>query len=200
LPSGDYFSYTNYGKAWFSWEWLADVLLALIHKFGGLNGIAFWANATFALTFTLLFSWTAKRGGNVLVCLLFSRIAGFAAAVHWLARPHLFSMLLVLFWYMLLERIQKRVCAGRWQTRDTASRTFGRTAWCFVTGPLLLNFCGCRLNNRQARHAPCNSLELRFVCWLLKNPYFRAQLFFHCSEPLVEQFTSPNFHSFVVKS
>src|SRR6185436_12350385 len=42
LPTGDYFSYTNYGKAWFSWEWLADVFLALVHKYAGLNGIAFW--------------------------------------------------------------------------------------------------------------------------------------------------------------
>ena len=26
LPTGDYFSYTNYGKPWFSWEWLGGCL------------------------------------------------------------------------------------------------------------------------------------------------------------------------------
>jgi hypothetical protein len=91
---------------------------------------ALWlpSNVTFALTFTLLFSWTAKRGGNVLVCLLLSRVAGFAAAVHWLARPHLFSMLLVLFWYMLLERIQR--------LGNTGDGRLGRSAW--VLPPLMV--------------------------------------------------------------
>src|SRR5262245_49796301 len=226
LPSGDYFSYTNYGKPWFSWEWLADVLLALIHRYAGLNGIAFWANATFALTFTLLFSWTARRGGNVLVCLLFSRVAGFAAAVHWLARPHLFSMLLVLFWYMLLERIQEQGSSG--------DGRLGRSAWlmpplmvvwtnlhgAFVIGIVLLliyslgNFLSGVVRPDQAikekalrlaRHL----LWIAMLCLLCSclNPYglkvhlhiFHSYLQSNMLVDRVTEFTSPNFHSFVVK-
>ena len=226
LPSGDYFSYTNYGKPWFSWEWLADVLLALIHKYAGLNGIAFWANATFALTFTLLFSWTAKRGGNVLVCLLLSRVAGFAAAVHWLARPHLFSMLLVLFWYMLLERIQRQGSA--------ADSRFGKTAWvlpplmmlwtnlhgAFVIGVVLLliyalgNFLSAVVKPEQTSSAQAMRLARHFfwiamLCLLASclNPYglkvhqhiFHSYLQSNTLVDRVTEFTSPNFHSFVVK-
>jgi hypothetical protein len=226
LPSGDYFSHTNYGKAWFSWEWLADVLLALIHQLGGLNGIAFWANATFALTFTLLFSWTAKRGGNVLVCLLFSRLAGFAAAVHWLARPHLFSMLLVLFWYMLLERIQRK--------GSTGDGRLGRTAWllpplmviwtnlhgAFVIGVVLLliyslgNFLSAVVRPEQPGKAQAMRLARHFLaiallCLLAScvNPYglkvhqhiFHSYLQSNTLVDRVTEFTSPNFHSFVVK-
>jgi hypothetical protein len=226
LPSSDYFSYTNYGKAWFSWEWLADVLMALIHKYAGLNGIAFWANATFALTFTLLFSWTANRGGNLLICLLFSRIAGFAAAVHWLARPHLFSMLLVLFWYMLLERIQRQ--------GSTGAGRLGWTAWmlpllmvvwtnlhgAFIIGVVLLliyalgNFLSAVVRPEEPGKAQVMRLARHFfaiaiLCLLAScvNPYgFKVhQHIFHSylqSNTLVDrvtEFTSPNFHSFVVK-
>ena len=226
LPSGDYFSYTNYGKAWFSWEWLADVLLALIHKYGGLNGIAFWANAMFALTFTLLFSWTTRRGGNILVCLLFSRVAGFAAAVHWLARPHLFSMLLVLCWYMLLERIQSHGSTGEGR--------LGKTGWvlpplmvlwtnlhgAFVIGVVLLliyslgNFLSAVVRPEQARRAQAMRLARHFLwiavlCLLTScvNPYglkvhqhiFHTYLQSNTLVDRVNEFASPNFHSLVVK-
>jgi hypothetical protein len=226
LPTGDYFSYSNYGKPWFSWEWLADVLLALVHKYAGLNGIAFWANAMFALTFTLLFSWTTRRGGNILVCLLFSLVAGFAAAVHWLARPHLFSMLLVLFWYMLLERIQSQ--------GSTGDGRLDKTGWvlpplmvlwtnlhgAFVIGVVLLliyalgNFLSAVVRPEQARSAQVMRLARHFfwiamLCLLTScvNPYglkvhqhiFHSYLQSNTLVDRVTEFASPNFHSFVVK-
>jgi len=226
LPSGDYFSYTNYGKPWFSWEWLADVLLALIHKYSGLVGIAFWANATFALTFTLLFGWMAGRGGNVLVSLLLSRVAGFAAAVHWLARPHLFSMLLVLIWYMLLERVQKQ--------GSTADGRLGKTGWvlpplmviwtnlhgAFVIGIILLliyalgNFLSAIVKPEPGYKSPAMRLGRHFfwialLCLLASccNPYgikvhqhiFHSYLQSNTLVDRVTEFGSPNFHSFVVK-
>ena len=106
LPRTDYFSYTAYGRPWFAWEWLSDVVMAIIHKYAGLNGIVLWANITFAVTFTLLFVWTLKKGGNAFIAVVLSGLAGFAASIHWLARPHLFTMLLLLIWYMILERFE----------------------------------------------------------------------------------------------
>ena len=105
-PHSDQFSYTHAGKAWFAWEWLSDVFMAIVHKYLGLNGIALWANFTFALAFTLLFWWMVRERGNLLVTLAFSGLAGYAATVHWLARPHLFTLLLFLCWFMLLDYLQ----------------------------------------------------------------------------------------------
>ena len=76
LPRSDYFSYTEYGKPWYAWEWLSDVILAVVHQYTGLNGVVLWANLTFAFTFTFLFRWTVHRGGNILVCALFSSHGG----------------------------------------------------------------------------------------------------------------------------
>ncbi len=82
--------------------------MAVVHNILGLNGVVFWANFTYALVFTLLFWWMVRESQNLLLALLLSRIAGYAAALHWLARPHLFTLLLVLIWAMLLGKIQDR--------------------------------------------------------------------------------------------
>jgi len=224
-PHTDYFSYTNYGKPWFAWEWLADVTLATIHKYAGLNGIALWANLTFALTFTLLFWWTVRRGGDVLICLIFSRLAGFAAAVHWLARPHLFTMLLVLIWYFLLEHVQGRVMA-----RSPIPR---KVSWIlpaiilvwtnlhggFVVGILLLfifafgNYLTSITSNNQEVRGISKSLawhftKMAFLCLAvtLINPYgyrvhkhiFDSYLHSQYLIDRINEFASPNFHTPVV--
>jgi hypothetical protein len=106
LPRTDYFSYTAYGDPWFAWEWLADVFMAVVHKYAGMNGIVLWASTTFSLTFTLLFIFTFRQGGNVLFCVLLSGLAGFAASIHWLARPHLFTMLLLPLTVMILQKFE----------------------------------------------------------------------------------------------
>ncbi|MFN8008925.1 MAG: hypothetical protein U0V70_18245 [Terriglobia bacterium] len=106
LPRTDYFSYTARGKPWFAWEWLSDVVMALIYRLAGINGIVVWANITFAVTFTLLFIWILRRGGNIFVAVMLSILAGFAASIHWLARPHLFTMLFLLVAYILLEQYE----------------------------------------------------------------------------------------------
>jgi len=40
--SGDPFSVTMNGKAWYAWEWLYDGAFAGIHRWFGLNGVVFF--------------------------------------------------------------------------------------------------------------------------------------------------------------
>ncbi|MEW5979813.1 MAG: hypothetical protein AB1898_28800 [Acidobacteriota bacterium] len=113
LPRSDYFSFTVSGKEWFAWEWLADVFMGAVHQVAGLNGITFWAQLTFATTFSLLFGWMLRRGCNLFVAVVCCGLAALASSVHWLARPHLFTLLILLIWYMLLEKVQCEG-SGRW--------------------------------------------------------------------------------------
>src|SRR5215471_16786375 len=58
IPHADPFSATMTGHAWFAWEWLYDVLLAVLHQHiggmsGGLNSVAWLCALIVATTFTI---------------------------------------------------------------------------------------------------------------------------------------------------
>jgi hypothetical protein len=225
-PHSDYFSYTHYGQPWFSWEWLADVVLAIIHRYTGLNGVVVWANLTFGITFSLLFRWMIERGMNLFICLIFTALAGFASAVHWLARPHLFTLLFILIWYILLEDFQK---AGMEDPRISVKKLWFLPVlillWAnlhagFVVGLVLLiifsfgNYLTSIVSRDQESMLKARNLSLQFakiavVCILvtLINPY-GFSLYKHIFESYLDsqylvdritEFASPNFHTLVVR-
>ena len=39
-PTVDLFSFTRPGEPWFAWEWLSDLVMALVHRSWGLAGVA----------------------------------------------------------------------------------------------------------------------------------------------------------------
>jgi hypothetical protein len=120
VPRTDPFSFSMAGKEWFAWEWLADVVMALAHQSRGLAGVVAGALLVLLLAFGLLYQIMIRRGSDPLlasVILLFAAICGI---VHWLARPHLFSILLLIVWLALVESYRRR-----------------RTRWIYLT-PLLV--------------------------------------------------------------
>jgi hypothetical protein len=226
FPRSDYFSYTHQGKEWFAWEWLADVALAIFHKYAGLNGIVVWANLTFALTYATLFRWMVRRGGNVFVCLACSAIAGFASTVHWLARPHLFTMLFVLIWYIVLESVQKHGLSSKGLSRKTflilpaIILIWTNLHGGFIVGIILLliyalgNYLTSLTSNQAGLKDACRKLcghfaWLSLICLVITavNPYgvlvhkhiFDAYLQSHDLVDKVTEFVSPNFHTGVIK-
>lgn len=225
VPMTDLYSHTMEGKPWFAWEWLAEVFMSLVHKVAGLNGVVFWANLTFAVTFTLLFAWMVKRGGNLLAALVLSRLAGFAAALHWLARPHLFTMILVLVWYIVLEEVQAQ---GRTSSIARKARwllplmiaVWSNLHGAFVIGEILLwiyclgNFLTYLVSNDGQQRAEAGGLA-RFFGWVsvacllatLLNPY-GVRLHLHIIQSFltssgwlhaITEHGSPNFHMGVVR-
>jgi hypothetical protein len=226
LPRSDYFSYTHAGKPWFAWEWLSDVFMGVVHEYLGLNGIALWANFTYALVFTLLFWWLIREENNLLITLALSGIASCAATVHWLARPHLFTLLLVLIWYTELQRIQNQGMSG--------SARLWKTGWIlppvmllwtnlhggFVVGLILLMIfslgnllTSLTVSSMEISHRTrilAKSFAWRaLACGLITiaNPYglrIHKHIFdsyLHSQELVnrITEFVSPDFHTGVVK-
>ncbi len=109
----DPFSSTMQGKPWYAWEWLYDVVIAAVHARAGLNGVVFVSALLIALTFALTFRLALARGGNFLVTLFFLLFSMGAAAVHFLARPHLLSWLLAIVWFHILDSSQSSSVGGR---------------------------------------------------------------------------------------
>ena len=91
----DLFSFSKAGEPWFAWEWLADVILALLHSSGGLQAVALFGLVVGTLFCGVVFRMMVWRGANFWVALPLAFAAFTAATLHLLARPHIFTMLFV---------------------------------------------------------------------------------------------------------
>jgi hypothetical protein len=108
VPSRDFFSFTKPGDPWYAWEWFSDVIFAWLNSHGGLATVVLASILIIAATFTLLFRLTLRRA-NPILAVLVTMLATASSAVHWLARPHLISLLFLVLFYGALESVR----AGR---------------------------------------------------------------------------------------
>ena len=107
IPRADIFSHTMAGELLTPHEWLAQVLFALAFRVAGLDGVVLLCAFVLAITFTLLFRQSYKRSGLLLISLGWTILAAAAASLHWLARPHIFTLLLVVLWVGAMEGFRR---------------------------------------------------------------------------------------------
>ncbi len=106
VPDRDLFSFTRPGEPWFAWEWLWDVLFARLHQWWGLPAVVVTSLLLLSVTFTLLYRLAVNKGGNVLVAIALTLLAMAASAMHWLARPHLVTLLFTVLAVSVLDKAQ----------------------------------------------------------------------------------------------
>lgn len=104
IPHHDIFSFSKPGQTWFAWEWGADVVFALLVRAGGLKALVLFCGVLIALFVTLLFRLALARGANPFITLALSLLAIGATSIHYLARPHLFTLVLLPVSLAILER------------------------------------------------------------------------------------------------
>ncbi len=114
FPHHDLFSFTMQGRAWFAWEWLSDVLFALVHRAWGLPGLVLLAGVVIAATAALLLRYMVWRGANLLVAIVAMLAVCSASMVHWLARPHMFTWGFLLATVWLLDADRRRPGRAVW--------------------------------------------------------------------------------------
>lgn len=107
IPRMDIFSFHTPTISWTAHEWLSEVIMALVHQVSGLTGIVVFFSFLLALTYYLLFLMIRDEEGNILIAVFVILLATAASQVHWLARPHVFSLLLLVPWYQILEEYRK---------------------------------------------------------------------------------------------
>jgi hypothetical protein len=106
IPTRDPFSFSRPGEPWFAWEWLAEVIFALVHEVSGLHGVAVFGALLIALSGSILFRRLAWEGAGMVPSLGLVLASVAASSVHYLARPHLFTYLLlpVALWMIESDR------------------------------------------------------------------------------------------------
>jgi hypothetical protein len=93
VPQTDIFSFTRFGQPWYAWEWLAGVWFALLHQWAGLKGLGCFAAAAIGASTLTVLGHLLWRGANFLVAILALHLLVAASSLHYLARPHVFTLL-----------------------------------------------------------------------------------------------------------
>jgi hypothetical protein len=103
VPDHDIFSQHTPPIPWTAHEWLAEVIMAVIHAVSGLTGIVAFFALILALTFFLLFKILRSYNADAVLASVISLLVLISSQMHWLARPHLFSFLFMIISHYLLE-------------------------------------------------------------------------------------------------
>lgn len=104
LITRDIFSHTAAGTPWTSHEWLAEIVMAAVHRVAGLPGVVIFYFLIAALSFWILFKIAQKCGAEEWLSIFAVSLALCLSLTHLLARPHIFTWLFGLITLYLLLR------------------------------------------------------------------------------------------------
>lgn len=108
VPVQDIFSYTVVGQKWFAFSWGTGFLYSIMDKFAGLNGVVLLTLllilGTLFIIYRLLMHWNA----NFFVITLSITLVTCLTTVHWLARPHIFTMFFTALVFYFLELAKEK--------------------------------------------------------------------------------------------
>ncbi len=104
VPVTDLFSWSKPHDAWFAWEWLTDVLYGALFSRFGLKGVLLLSGLMISATFTILLRHMLWRRVNLFIATGLALICSSAAAIHYHARPHLFTLLFLVITLWLVDK------------------------------------------------------------------------------------------------
>jgi hypothetical protein len=107
IPTRDIFSHTMVNEPLVPHEWISQTMFALFHSWMGLDGVVILCAIILALSFFLLFRHTLRKSNLPYISLMLCLFAVAASSIHWLTRPHLFTLLFTVFWIIGVERINQ---------------------------------------------------------------------------------------------
>ena len=114
IPTHDIFSFSRSGEPWFAWEWLSDVIFSLVNRGWGLAGVAVLTGCVLALAALVVFGHMLWRGASVMVALATVLVVVSASSIHYLARPHIFTLLLLPLSLWMVERDRRKPSPAIW--------------------------------------------------------------------------------------
>ncbi len=208
VPLHDLFSFSKPNGVWYAWEWTSDVFFAWLNAHGGLAAVALAAILIISATFTVLFRLVRRQSNNAILAILVTMVAAAASSIHWLARPHLFTLLFFALFYSALERVRAGNTKYLWAL-PPATALWTNLHGGFVVGIVMIGAYGAgellkttldpdAETRKQARGAAGRY----FLCALaslaasLANPY-TYHLHAHLIEYLRDPYASQNIAEFL---
>jgi len=212
VPVRDLFSFSKAGQPWFAWEWLSDVIFALLHRTWGLKGVVAFTGLTLTFATVLLYRYMIWRGANLFAALGATLLAAGASTVHYLARPHIFTLVGLTAAVWILERDRRKPGRAVWwlvpMTAVWANLHGGFLAWIACLGLMPAGALWQAALNPPGTpsrfHAERRYAGLTAACALatLANPYgwrlhqhIASYLQSDWIRQVVDEFQSPRFRS-----
>ncbi len=111
VPRQDLYSFSKAGAPWYAWEWGSDVFFGLLQRLAGLKGVVLATGVILAGFSTTLIRRMIWRGAHLFIALTVALLAVGSASVHFLSRPHIFTLLLLSISVWMVE--SDRACPSR---------------------------------------------------------------------------------------
>lgn len=213
IPTQDVFSFSKLGDPLTPHEWLSDVLFSLAHKAAGLDGVVWLTALVLSLSFWLIYKQSLQLSNLSVLALLGGIIGVGAGSLHWLTRPHIFTILFTAIWSIELEKVRLGLKKG-WVIFPIMMVVWANLHGAFIAGLVIwaIVFLG-ELFEKQK-----NWNQLRVLIWIgpssilasLINPdglgIWKTGLGFlgnqylvsHTAEYLPPDFQNPSFWPFLV--
>lgn len=103
VPYFDIFSYTAPGRAWIYHSWIGGVILSVIYEWGGLKALVLLRAVAIAGSLTMAVRVARRRGVSFGLAALLAVVCAYQLQPLSLMRPYLFSFLLFIIFYSLLQ-------------------------------------------------------------------------------------------------
>ncbi len=161
IPTNDIFSFSKLGDPLTPHEWLSDVIFALLHKIAGLNGVVWLTALVLAFSFWLVYRQSLNLSNMSLLALLGAFIGAGASSLHWLTRPHIFTILFTALWSIELEKVRIGLNKN-WLIFPVMMTLWANLHGAFIAGLVIwaLVFLGEMLENQK------NWNQLRVLIWI----------------------------------
>src|SRR5918994_214292 len=102
-PAQEIFSYIYENRPYTPQEWLAGVVFYLAYAVAGLNGAVLLAGILIASAFTLIYSDAISHDASRTIAFFLVVLGALVSSIHWVVRPHLFTMLFLVIWLLLID-------------------------------------------------------------------------------------------------
>jgi hypothetical protein len=107
VPTKDILSHTLAGHSRPPYEWLSQAAFAITDHLLGLDGVILFTASVIGLTSLLLYQHSNRRSASPFISLWLVFLAALASSIHWLPRPHIVTVLLLVIWIDKLEQLRK---------------------------------------------------------------------------------------------
>jgi hypothetical protein len=201
----DQFSHTRFGAPLISKEWLSEVIFAAANDRFGWSGAVLVGALLIATTLWLLYRWLLAEGCEPLLATGLVLLAALASSHHWLARPHLTTLLLTVVFARRLRAFDgdpKAGALGLLVPLIPLMTLWANLHGAFFTGFVLLGVYVAGNLARPKKAVTIVIVGAACVAASLINPngwHLHAHIVQFLREPVLakfaNEFRSPNFHS-----